>query len=260
MRADPTGGQDETEACEELEPLLAAYALGEPDPTMRARVDEHVRGCPACREALGTAHQTARWLPFAAPDAMPAPDLRERVRRAVIAGASGEESSRPAPRGFRSWPRGRRLERLVAATAILALLAWNVTLQRNAWNQAAAERERQAVLAELFVAPTVEEVSLPGGVPGARGVLRYVPESQACALTVEGLPPLPADRVYQLWLVAEGKRYSGGTFMVDPSGRGVLVWRLRRPFDLYESVGITVEPRGGSPRPTTPRVLGGPLG
>jgi anti-sigma-K factor RskA len=37
--------------------------------------------------------------------------------------------------------------------------------------------------------------------------------------------------------------------------------RIRAPRSLldYSEVGITIEPAGGSPQPTGPRVLGGPL-
>jgi hypothetical protein len=48
-------------------------------------------------------------------------------------------------------------------------------------------------------------------------------------------------------------------FTVDASGRGVWVVRSPRPWKEYQAVGATVEPAGGSPGPTSPRVIGGRL-
>jgi anti-sigma-K factor RskA len=76
---------------------------------------------------------------------------------------------------------------------------------------------------------------------------------------VNNMPALPADRVYQLWLVADGQRISGGTFRVDADGRGALLVQPPQPWSAYQRLGVTTEPTGGSPGPTSPRVIGGTL-
>jgi anti-sigma-K factor RskA len=78
-------------------------------------------------------------------------------------------------------------------------------------------------------------------------------------LLVAGMPQLPPGRVYQLWLVAKGQRQNGGTFTVDAAGSGLLLVRSALPLTAYDAAGVTVEPAGGSPGPTSPRVIGGPL-
>lgn len=70
---------------------------------------------------------------------------------------------------------------------------------------------------------------------------------------------LPADKVYQLWLIRDGQRTSGGTFTVDANGRGQVPIHPPLPIREYQSMGVTVEPTGGSPGPTGARVLRGSL-
>jgi anti-sigma-K factor RskA len=75
-------------------------------------------------------------------------------------------------------------------------------------------------------------------------------------LVVHNLPALERGKIYQLWLVdAKGERTSGGTFTLDEERYGWLVVRLTRPLTEFMSMGITVEPAGGSPEPTGPRVM-----
>ena len=92
--------------------------------------------------------------------------------------------------------------------------------------------------------------------PGRR--LR-VNKGQIALLCVYGMPELPPDKAYQVWLIKDGKRESGGVFQVSEYGFGFLMVRPTYSLSEYSSVGITVEPVVGSPAPTSPRVLGGTL-
>jgi hypothetical protein len=78
-------------------------------------------------------------------------------------------------------------------------------------------------------------------------------------LVVQDLPPLKPDRVYQLWLRRGESRDNGGTFQVDEQGFGIVFIHAPYPLSAYHRAGITEEPVGGSPGPTSPGVLGGPL-
>ena len=78
-------------------------------------------------------------------------------------------------------------------------------------------------------------------------------------LLVVNLPPLPRDRVYQVWLVSKGHKYSSETFTVDSSGWGYAIVVPVIPFALVDAVEITVEPSGNSIAPTGSGVLKGDL-
>jgi anti-sigma-K factor RskA len=93
----------------------------------------------------------------------------------------------------------------------------------------------------------------------ATGFVLISADGEDGALIVDGLPPLEEGQQYQLWLIRDGQRTSGAVFSTDENSYGGT--RIRAPLSLleYSSVGITIEPEGGSAQPTGTKVLGGPL-
>jgi anti-sigma-K factor RskA len=76
---------------------------------------------------------------------------------------------------------------------------------------------------------------------------------------VDHLGALSPEQQYQLWLIQDGKRTSGGVFSVSSEGYASLVIASPLPLDAYSAFGVTIEPQGGSPAPTGEKVLGGNL-
>lgn len=91
------------------------------------------------------------------------------------------------------------------------------------------------------------------------GVIVMTGDGNFGTLVVDSLPVLESSKQYQLWLIREGKRTSGGVFSVMETGYGVLVVNSSLPLSTYDSFGVTVEPSGGSLNPTGEKVLGGTL-
>src|SRR4029453_6246100 len=85
--------------------------------------------------------------------------------------------------------------------------------------------------------------------PQAQGQLIADPASQSAVLVVTGLPPLEPGKTYQVWLIA-GAPVSAGLLTVDSEGRGVFVVTKTESIGSFQSLGISVEPDGGSPQPT----------
>ncbi|MEM1010918.1 MAG: anti-sigma factor [Planctomycetota bacterium] len=79
-------------------------------------------------------------------------------------------------------------------------------------------------------------------------------------LDVDGLvPPTPA-QTYQAWaLPVERDPISLGTFAVGDDGRGTFDSELPDLPDDLNAVAVSLEPAGGTPQPTGPIVLVGPL-
>ncbi|GAB2531949.1 anti-sigma factor [Spirosoma aerophilum] len=71
------------------------------------------------------------------------------------------------------------------------------------------------------------------------------------AVQVASLPPLPADKQYQLWSMVDGKPVDAGVFDVSPAS----VQRMNRTVARAEAFAVTVEKRGGSPTPTLSTLL-----
>jgi anti-sigma-K factor RskA len=84
--------------------------------------------------------------------------------------------------------------------------------------------------------------------PQARAVVAYERSTGRAALLATGLPPAPAGRAYQLWLIAENKPMPGGTFKSDADGRARMSDRLpagvRQP-----TFAVTLEREGGESAP-----------
>ena len=94
---------------------------------------------------------------------------------------------------------------------------------------------------------------------GARGMVMVSHTGAKALLLVLDLPPLSRDQVYQIWLIKDDSRYSGGLFTVDSTGFGQTVIIPVSPFAEFDAIGITVEPAGGSVGPTGTSVLKGDL-
>ena len=64
-----------------------------------------------------------------------------------------------------------------------------------------------------------------------------------------------------MWLARGAARESVGVLRVAEGEEEVtLLIEAALPLAEYQAVEVTVEPMGGSPRPTTPRVMWGELG
>jgi anti-sigma-K factor RskA len=96
-------------------------------------------------------------------------------------------------------------------------------------------------------------------VPGASGLIVASMDGLHGTLVVDNLPVLDKNHAYQLWLIKDGQRTSGGVFSVGPDGYGALWVTAPKPLLDYPNFGVTIEPAGGSPGPTGEKVLGGGL-
>lgn len=226
----------------EMRARVPDYALGCLDVAEAAELERHLRTCAACRAELAEYEALTDALALAAADAEPSPALRGRLLAAAApAPTPTHRRAAPRPRGVarpfnprRAWP----------VLAVVALAA--VVLGGLLW--AAAGRLLGGPV--ITLAPT--EFA-----PGASGELRLSRAGDAATLVVEGLPALPPDRQYQLWLVRGEERDTGAIFSVDATGWAEVPVALSRAAADYERFGITIEPAGGSPGPTGEGVLRG---
>jgi anti-sigma-K factor RskA len=138
---------------------------------------------------------------------------------------------------------------LVSLFLVVVLVAGNLWL----WGQI----NRQPPM----TAPALQTINLFGteAAPGASGLLVVSADGARGTLVVDGLPTLDEERQYQLWLIQDGQRTSGGVFSVNQKGYGSVWVSSPQPLSSYSAFGITIEPAGGSPGPTGDRVLGSTL-
>ncbi len=233
--------------------LLAAYALGCLDEEDSMLVSRHLARCADCRAELVSYQAVADHLALAAPEAEPPSHLKQQLMRHIqSAGSTG------APGLELTW--WQRLTQVMQRTApawglaslllAVALAAGNVWL----WGQL----KRQPAVTEPSPMQTIIFTGTEAA-PQASGILVVSVDGEHGTLVADGLPPLDAEHQYQLWLIQNGQRTSGGVFSVNPEGYGSLWVSSPQPLSTYSGFGVTIEPAGGSPGPTGGRVLGSSL-
>jgi anti-sigma-K factor RskA len=231
----------------------------------RRLVEEYLAEHPEARRQLEEMQETVS----AMPEAVARMEPPRRVKEALMARIAAEERPRvsapvpgePSRRGLSSGDWFRRLSLAAAALAIagVVILSLQVSQLRReiaSLNQAlvAQSNSLNALIEQLpqGTPSNVITVSLKGTdvQPQAQGQLIADPGSQSAVLVIAGLPPLEAGHTYQVWLIDGGAPVSAGLLTVDEKGQGVLVVTSEETIGSFNSLGISVEPEGGSLEPT----------
>lgn len=241
----------------DLHTLTGAYAAHALSDSERLAFERHLAACPACAQEVRELTETAARL-GAAVAVRPPAVLWERVVAEAVATrqlapvVGRAERRRRVERGRALGLRDgrRRFPPLLAAAAALLVAAVSVT----ALNLGLPGRSERPVdlVAAVLGAPDARRVvaALPGG-PGLAAVVVSRQQGRA-VFQASGLPPTPADRTYQLWVVdRSGPRPAG---LVEAGG-GRLTRLLDGRVAGTEQVAMTVERRGGAARPTSEPVV-----
>jgi anti-sigma-K factor RskA len=214
-----------------------AYVLGALDDAERAAFEEHLAGCPACREEVDDLLPAVRALPVSVDPVDPPPALKARImaeveREASLLAAAGPEADRaPATAGRRfSW----RIPRLVPVAVAAALLLVGVAIGVGA--------------SALRGAPERTVTAQVSGAPGATVQLEV--SGDEGRLTARGQPAPPDGRVYQVWLKRDGHAPMPTAALFVPSRDGAATASVPGSLDDVDQVMVTDEPDGGSPQPT----------
>ncbi len=254
---------------------FALFEIGILDGSDKAEFDSHTAACAECRANLAAARAWVPLLALAVPAAEPRAIVRERILESFRERAGGRlESTRPAPtRGRLPAPFWSPLWVglcliLVVASAWLAVANRRLSgrlsaleLTRSQLEATSRELELASVRAraalDVLTAPETVQVDL------APGAARPVPHGKVFYNSGKGLlfyatnlRRLPADRTYELWLIpASGAPINAGVFNTDALGNGEVILPPL-PLGLTAKVfAVTVEPPGGVPAPTGPKVL-----
>lgn len=255
---------------DEIAALLPAYALEALPLSECARVEAHLNTCAECRALLADYRTIADGLPYTAPRSSAPAHLEADLIRRLNTPVRRPVAVQPRPRWwaqlaelFRATSRPAfTLVALVAAVLVMTNLYWLGALNQMRAEQGALAAQVEAnAIALHALAAGGRAITLHGGAaaPESAGLLVLTADNTQAILMAEGLPPAPAGSVYQLWLIHDGQRDSGGLFTVDAHGRGALVVNAPGPLTSYQAVGVTLEPGGGSSAPTTPQSLGSDL-
>jgi anti-sigma-K factor RskA len=243
-----------------VDELGAAYALGALEPDERRAVEEHLATCPEPHTEVRSPLGAEQVLAMSLEPVQPSAGLRERVMASIERAPQDRSAAAvppPAPaqrrerRGWLEWlsPRVARPLAVAAMVALVAVGAWGLNLQAQL---AQRDRALQAVADAIASGETAFRVEGSGG----RGYVVDTP-GEGAALVVADLTALPADNIYELWLLDEaGVPVAVGTF--TPTDTDVAVVHVERDLSGFAIFAVTVE-ASRVDAPTSDPVMVGPL-
>lgn len=243
----------------DYEELAAGFALGALEPDEEQAFQRHLEGCPACKTTVREFEELTASLAHAAPPVEPPASLRAAIRR-----KTGLTFRRRTAQLIGSWRGTWIMVRALAVAcllAVFALLLWNLALRdQHQLDQARVASLEAAV--RLVNDGTANRVTLSGSAAdsGAQATVLASSRQDRGVLVVEGLPQLPADRVYELWSLSQGDVSRAAKVMVFRFRDRPGVRAVQFSVHILPTTGfaITEEPGpGGSQHPTTEPVLAG---
>lgn len=237
----------------EIHSLTGAYVCHALEPAEREAFERHLAQCPTCTAEVAELQETAALLASAAAETPPprlktAVDARIAVTRQIPPlVAHGPVTDADARRPRRRWFTALGWGLATGLAVAVAVLGVRVNDQQHRIDQAS---RRNAVISTLLAAPDARAESVPvttGGI-GTVLVSRTLDEA---AISINGLSKLEPGHTYQLWMMGPSGARSGGLLPATQASDSLVAHGLGDA----RTIGLTVEPAGGSAQPTTTPVM-----
>jgi anti-sigma-K factor RskA len=237
----------------QLVPLSAAGALSGED---KEAFERHMaQGCEICEAELRIYQETAAMLPFALSNRPLPKGLKAKISTRI-------ELEAPRQKRF-DWNRTLSLAAAIAFFALAASIVWwqdhELKLKQGEISELTTALKQQKQEIAWLRDPSVQLALLTGlqPAPGAKGKMLWNPSQSKGIFYANWLPALPPGKSYQLWVIGKGGPVSAGVF--DPNAGGSAVVTVS---DVAFRGGalqfaVTIEPRGGLPKPSGEMVLAG---
>lgn len=226
----------------DLHTLVGAYAIDALSPAEAEEFEKHLDECQACREEVRELQGAAARM-GAGEATTPPSSLKARV----LAAADQQPQLRPKVTAIEARRPRRWAPRVAALVAAAVLLAAAVVGISRPWQQNESAVAGPSV-SEVFDAPDAH-VETVKTADGHRLTVATAPDSGRMAIKTGTLAKLKGNRVYQMWAVHNGRVTSVG--LIEDLSAGKVM-----PIPTYgTTVAITVEPEGGSKKPTSPPIV-----
>jgi anti-sigma-K factor RskA len=238
----------------DLHLLTGAYAV---DALTGAELDEferHLQRCASCTEEVRGLQETAARLGLTT--AIEPPPW---MRRQVLDAASRTRQLPPSGSRLLARDPSRRVTRLrrslprsVAAVTIAAAIIVLAVLQVNTRHQLEQTQQGSRAVAAVLAAPDARIETSSTTVGGTMTAVISARDREA-VITAADMPAPTDAKVYQLWVIgAAGARSVG---LLPGGSAGVTSPVLAADVRPGDRLGITVEPAGGTSRPTTTPIV-----
>jgi anti-sigma-K factor RskA len=230
---------------ERFDELKDAFVLGALPDEERREFEEYLAEHPERQAEIDELGTVAGLLALSPQEQEPSPELRRRIMDVVEAEAHHPSAeSRPWPARMRELLGVRGLALGAAALLVIGLLSWNLILQREI-----RDLQEQAQRPQIPQDSRMVELKGPGVEHGAQAEVMILHDERA-VLMAEDMPPVPEEKTLQIWVIEDNVPKPGGLF--EPKEEVIAV---EVPLDGADQIAVSVEPKGGSRKPTTDPML-----
>ncbi|MGB6583338.1 MAG: anti-sigma factor [Streptosporangiaceae bacterium] len=234
---------------EDLHVLTGSYVLDALPDLEQAEFERHLPHCPSCDAEVRGLRETAARLAMTRA-LQPPPGMEQRVLASAyetrqLPPLAVDHQRRAQVSRLFAGQRGRiprRVAAFAAAASVAAAVALGVT-QVSTQHQLESARARDAAISRVVTAPDAR-IETTGTTAGGSVTVVASAALREAVVTATGMVSPPAGRVYQVWVMSPSGARSAG-LMAGPS---TLLASAVVPGDR---IGITVEPAGGTSKPTT---------
>jgi anti-sigma-K factor RskA len=234
---------------ERFEELKDAFVLGALPDEERREFEEYLASHPERQAEIDELGAVAGLLALSPEEHEPPPELRRRIMDVVE-----DEAGSPRVEESRSWLARMRVSlgvrelALGAATLlVIGLFTWSMFLRGEVQDL----QGRVKALQDRLQGHQVVELAGTGTEQGARAELVTL-EGDRAVLVVEDMPPVPEGKAYQIWVIEEDVPKPSGLFKPEQDSVAAVV---EHPLNGGDVIAVTVEPKGGSRKPTSEPVL-----
>jgi anti-sigma-K factor RskA len=254
---------------------LALYALEALDGPERHTLEKHLETCASCRRELELLRGDSSLLALTTVGPKPPSRSKQRLMAAIASEPrlpANADALAASSRARSWWPSLGWLAAAALVVLCLGLLRQNTTLQKDISSVRAEfqtqldDQGRKLQDANETVATLLDpeatriELVAAGNKPQPRGKAIYQKRSRNLIFFASNLPPLPAEKVYELWLFPAngGAPIAAGLFKPDARGGATVVNPPLPEGVEAKNFVVTLEPETGShdaPR-GTPVIVG----
>ncbi len=238
----------------DLHLLTGAYAANAVTGAELVEFERHLERCPSCAEEVRGLRETTARLGMATAIAPP-PWMREQM----LAATSRTRQLPPAssrvlplharPRRSQAPRRGRTRSLTVGGmSALAAAVVVLAVFQVNARDQLHQARTGASAVAAVLSAPDARIHMKKTSIGGTVTAVISATDGEA-VITTANMPAPASGKIYELWVIGAGGARSAGLMSGGSAGSTSPV--LADDVQSGDSLAITIEPAGGSSRPTT---------
>ena len=244
---------------ERFEDLKDAYVLGALPEEERLEFEQYLLTNPNLQPEVEELGAFANLLALSPQQQEPPPELRRRIMDTVQAEAvQTQVHSRSARRSWLDRLREavgvRDLALAGAAMLVVGLFSWGMLLQGEVRDlQGRVQGLQGQVQDQQAQGPQMIALGGAGTEQGARAQLVTL-EGDRAVLVAEDMPPVPEGKTYQIWVIKGDTPQPSGLF--EPKGDSIAAV-VEKPVEGADAVAVTVEPEGGSKKPSTEPMLVG---